>query len=760
MATLPTTQNTEPVSPKATPLPPLPSKDPLTPDQWKTLLAILDAVVPAIKPASTANPRIELVVADTEYSSAVSKLIGLVPSTDTNPEDAVKQYLEDYASKNPLFRQQLQRILSMYMPQSQRNQLSTILTVLNTRAGSLALTGYFTPISAQPVHIRERIIQSWSKARLSPLRTLHRSLTILSKQTWVQITPTIRRVIGVPRVPTGMRPGKGFDYEFIQFPPGNTPEVLETDVVIVGSGCGGGVAAKNLSEAGYRVTVVEKAYHWTPDHFPMSEDNGYNHLFMSGAFISSDDTSTSIVAGQAWGGGGTVNWSASLQTQGYVRQEWASKGLPFFTSSAFQDSLDRVCDRMGVSADHIQQNRNNAILLEGARKLGWSHKPVPQNTGGHAHDCGFCTFGCGSCEKQGPAVSYLPDAARAGAHFIEGFHAEKIVFTHKAGQKIATGVLGTWTSRDEHGGVSSSPLITRKIFIRAKRVIVAAGTMQSPLLLVRSGLTNPQIGRNLYVHPVAFMGAVHPEPVVPWEGGILTAVVNEYENLDHKGHGAKLEATIMVPSSWLMWLDWQSALGYKLDAARLRHMAGYISIARDRDPGRVYPDPVDGRVRFEYTPSAFDKKNIIEGLVALAKIQYITGAKEIFALIPGMPSFHRDPSLPETSGDGINDPAFQSWLRTLRAKAFPSESVFVSAHQMGTCRMSAAAKDGVVDPEGRVWGTQGLYVADASVFPSASGVNPMVTNMAIADWVSRGIGRGLGREMEGGTEGERERARL
>jgi choline dehydrogenase-like flavoprotein len=558
----------------------------------------------------------------------------------------------------------------------------------------------------------------------------------------MKVTPSLRRIVGVPRVPKGMRAGTGYEYEFIQFPPGDKPEAIETDVVVVGSGCGAGVSAKNLSESGHRVLIVEKAYHWTPDHYPMSEVDGWNHLFMNGAFITSDDTSVSVVAGQSWGGGGTVNWSASLQTQGYVRREWEARGLPLFTSAEFQESLDRVCGRMGVSTDHIKQNRANEILLEGARKLGWSHKPVPQNTGGAQHYCGHCTFGCGSCEKQGPAVSFLPDAARAGAKFIEGFHAEKITFSNKGGKRVATGVLGTWTSRDINGGVAGSPLVTRKILIKAKRIIVSAGTMQSPLLLLRSGLKNPQIGRNLYVHPVTVLGAIHKEDINPWEGAILTSVVNEYENLDGQGHGVKLEVTNMIPSSWLIWLDWKGGLQYKLDAARLKHMVGYISIARDRDTGRVYPDPVDGRARFQYSPSKFDKQHIMDGLIALAKIQYVEGASEIFTVLPGIRPFIRDSTTP--AGDGINDEKFQAWLDEVRRRGFRTpESMFVSAHQMGTCRMSARKKDGVVDPHGRVWGTEGLYVADASVFPSASGVNPMVTNMAISDYISRGIARGM-----------------
>ncbi|KAJ4376812.1 hypothetical protein N0V86_006930 [Didymella sp. IMI 355093] len=734
---------TEPVSPKATPLPPLPKEDPLTPAQWRTLLAITDACIPSIKPISIANTETEIAATDTEYSTALSTIRGLMPKSDPDATVAATDYLQDYASSNPAFKQELQRIFALYMPSSTRQELITVLNVLNTRVGSLALTGYLTPISEQPVHVREAIIRSWKTARLGPIRSLHRSLTVLSRQTWIKITPTLRRVLGVPRVPTGMKPGKGYDYEFIQLPPGDKPEVIRTDVVIVGSGCGGAVCAKNLAEAGHRVLVVEKAYHWTPDHFPMSEADGWNHLFMNGAFISSDDTSTSIVAGQAWGGGGTVNWSASLQTQGYVRREWADRGLPFFTSERFQECLDRVCGRMGVSADYIEQNRANAMLLEGARKLGYNHKVVPQNTGGAQHRCGHCTFGCGSCEKQGPVISFLPDAARAGAKFIEGFHAERVIFKTIGGKKVATGIVGSWVSRDINGGIAGEPITRRKVIIKAKRVIVSAGTMQSPLLLLRSKLNNPQIGRNLYVHPVSLLGGVHEEEIKPWEGAILTSVVGEYENLDGRGHGAKLEVTNMIPSSWLIWLDWKGGLQYKLDAARMKHMTGYISICKDRDTGRVYPDPVDGRVRFSYTPSKFDKRHIMKGLLALAKIQYVEGASEIFTTIPGVSTFKRDTSLP-ASGDGINDERFQAWLEEVETKGFPSpESVFVSAHQMGTCRMSKVEKDGVVDPTGKVWGTEGLYVADASVFPSASGVNPMVTNMAISDHISREVAEEL-----------------
>lgn len=308
-------------------------------------------------------------------------------------------------------------------------------------------------------------------------------------------------MLGFPRVPVHGKPGKGFDYTFLQFPPGDEPEVIDTDVVIVGSGCGGGVCAKNLAEAGQRVIVVEKAYHYPPEYLPMTEADASIHLFANGGVDVSDDNSIAVVAGSAWGGGGTVNWSASLQTQNYVRQEWADAGLLFFTSSAYQDSLDRVCHRMGVSTEYVEHNGNNSTLIEGALKLGYSPKNVPQNTGGNKHYCGYCTLGCGAAEKQGPVASFLPDAAKAGAQFVEGFDAEKVLFERINGKRTAVGVKGLWQSRDTNGGVSGSDGTTRSVIIKAKRVIVSAGSLQSPLLLLRSGLTNPQIGRNLHLHP-------------------------------------------------------------------------------------------------------------------------------------------------------------------------------------------------------------------------------------------------------------------
>jgi choline dehydrogenase-like flavoprotein len=240
------------------------------------------------------------------------------------------------------------------------------------------------------------------------------------------------------------------------------------------------------------------------------------------------------------------------------------------------------------------------------------------------------------------------------------------------------------------------------------------------------------------------LSAVYKEEVRPWEGGILTSVCTSFENLDGLGHGSKIETTVMLPSMFLVSFPWYSGLKFKANALKFRNMNGFISIARDRDTGRVYPDPTSRKPKIAYTPSAFDRAHIMEGMVAICKIAYIQGAIEIHPFGQALEPFIRDPSA--KASDGILDPHFQNWLQELRRVGNkPPIGHFTSAHQMGTCRMSKNERDGVVDDHGRVWGYEGLYVADASVFPSASGVNPMITNMAISDWISRGIVR----EMKG-----------
>ncbi len=613
----------------------------------------------------------------------------------------------------------------------------------STRVGAYFITGYATTMDQLDIPTRTAIINSWRTSRIGAIRGLYKSFTLLGKTLYIKSSPLFPSISEYSPIPHNYTVGESYKYKFLQFPSSPTPAVLEYDVVIVGSGIGGGVTAKNLSEAGFRVCVIDKAYYHPAEHLPMNETEGAIHLMENGGIDTSEDGSLNVLSGSNWGGGGSINWSASLQPQGYVRREWAQdRKLPLFESQEFQDSLDRVCGRMGVDDKPVRHNHGNRILLEGARKLGLTAKAVPQNSGGNEHYCGHCALGCSSCQKQGSNVTWLVDAANAGAEFIEGLECERVVFKNIRGKKTAVGIRGLWTSRNAQGGVDGpvSERIRRQVLIKAKRVVISAGSMWSPTLLIKSGLKNKHIGKHLYMHPVNTISAIFPEVVKPWEGAPLTTVCSSFENLDGHGHGVKIEATCMLPTFSLILNNWQNGAQFKFFAPRYKHLNTYICIVRDRDPGSVVPDPDSGKPRIKYTVSDFDARSAMVGVLETAKLLLVTDASEIHVNL-----FGTEPYIPQPGEcRDINHPRFTAWLQGIEKVGNRSpDALYLCAHQMGSNRMSATEGQGVVDGSGRVWETEGLYVMDASVFPSASGVNPMVTNLAISDVTSRRLAMGL-----------------
>ncbi|KAI3343883.1 long chain fatty alcohol oxidase [Ustulina deusta] len=727
-------------------------------EQWQTLFALLDAVTPSIVVDSeVTDSRHQLRITEAQCLEAYERT---KKNVRTAPDyEKFKAYLRSRPVNTPQYIEYAKRFIG-HLPKSSQRDLGRLLTLLNTQFGSLLATGYRLPVKEQPLHVRVAILQAWNRSRMRIFPQLTSPFLVMGKLTFTGSDPLFRELNDYSDFAKDYKPGPAFDYQFMQFPAGDEPAIIDVDVVVIGSGCGGGVCAKVLAQAGHDVLVVDKGYYFPPSQLPMNTEAANEFLFEGKAPLQTDDHCMNIVAGSNWGGGGTINWSVSLLPQGYVRQEWADAGLDFFTTQEFQHCLDRVCSVMGVSDEHIRHNHGAQVILEGARKLGWHAKACPQNTSGAEHYCGRCYHGCSTGEKQGPAVCWLPAASRSGARFIEGMEVSRVLFDEKSSSNKAVGIVGRWTSRDKDGGLQTpeSERTQRTIKVKAKKVIVSCGTLQSPLLLMRSGLKNHQIGKNLYLHPTTSVRASFDKDIKGWEGGIITSVCTTFENLDGKGHGAKIETCAMLPYVLLYNHPYENALQWKLDALRARQMNNFISIVRDRDTGRVYPDPGDGRPRVAYTTSAFDRGNLLTGAVAIAKLCYIQGATEIWTGVPGIPSFKRTKPLcadvdavaashdekREEFDQGINDPDFSAWVKLIEKTGLSSPlAQFACAHQMGSCKMSAKPQDGVVDSKGEVYGTQNLYVADASVFPSASGVNPMITVMAIADYISRGVSKEL-----------------
>ncbi|OCT50181.1 hypothetical protein CLCR_06715 [Cladophialophora carrionii] len=741
---------------------PAPDGDVFTTDQWDILFSIVEVFIPCI-PSS-------------QVDAAVSELKPYLPEDAS--EETARAYLSEDATKSDAFRDAVVRKFKLHVPPSDVQGLAFVLSLFNTRLGSYLLTGYTTPIHKQDLETRTKIVCQWSRARLPLLRAIYRSLNGLARQVWLATSTSLPRLLDFPATPKHIERNPSYEFKFHDFTSPSTSTTLSADVVIVGSGCGAGVVASHLSRAGLKCIVLEKSYHFPSTHFPMSHGDSGEHLLENGGMIVSDDASMGILAGSTFGGGGTINWSASLQPPYAVRQEWASDGLAHFVGPDYQDCLDTICERMGVAKStdlealgKIEHNFANQTLLEGSRRLGLDVRIVPQNTGSKRHFCGYCTHGCAGATKQGPANCWFPDAATHGAQFIEGCWVEEVTFADQqpgATTRTATGVKATWTSRDR--------ATARQLTISAKRVVISAGTLQSPLVLLRSGLKNPHIGSHLHLHPTNTVWATWPHRTNPWEGAILTAAMTGLDNLDGHHHGVKVEVICSTPGLGLLTVPFRahkslplaldsaapargplaSAVEYRVNAAKHAFSTGFVCIARDADTGRVYLDPKDAsrrRPRIAYTPSARDCRSILEGVVAGLRIAFTMGAVELEPNHPEAtrwvrPSSSSSSTTTTTTSRTAHDDdqtSFDNWIADLRRLGFsaPDPCTAGSAHQMGSCRMSGSAASGVVDARGRVWGTDGLYVADASVFPSASGVNPMVSTMGMAEWISRGIVREL-----------------
>ncbi|KAG9494853.1 hypothetical protein J7337_013082 [Fusarium musae] len=686
-------------------LPTGPSSGPLTDAQWQVMMAIMDTIIaPCPESAIPAGQKSALL---------------------NNCDDTtLRAFLDEKPSNMPLFQEILKRLLAN-LHADKLSAIATVCSLLGNRAAVLPLTGYFTIFCDLSPQDRTLVLNSWQTSSLATFRVLFKQLSIIGKHVYLRSSTLFNEVVRFPSTPVGWHPVESYPFEFMQFNDSETHVQLETDVVIVGSGCGAGVVARTMAMAGHRVLVVDKGQHFETTSMPLDQSAGYFHLFEGGGLVSSEDGSISTLAGSCFGGGGTVNWSACLQPQNTVRDEWADqRGLSFFKSAKFQEHLDSVCERMGVSNEPINHNHGNNVLLEGGRRLGYSAKQVPQNTGHGEHLDGYCSLGCWKGQKNGPVNGWLPDAARCGAKFITGFYVNKVLFKKRGGKNVAYGVTGTWRPKDGPDAAA------RTVTISAKRVVISAGSLCSPIILKNSGLKNKHIGRNLHLHPTSFVSAIFEQETRPWEGGILTSVVSSFDNVDGHGHGVRLERPAML----------------------YRNMEAYIAITRDRDSGQVTADPINGTPRLVYTPSKFDASNNMKGMLGLAKILYVQGALEIHPILPGLEPFIREPKNSTDgvdSSSGVTDAKFSEWLKKMEAHGNKTpDTPYGSAHQMGTCRMSTKESDGVVDEYGKVWGCENLIVADASVFPSASGVNPMVTTMAISEHIALAMAEELARDTQ------------
>ncbi|GAA6059993.1 hypothetical protein JCM10212_001151 [Sporobolomyces blumeae] len=622
--------------------------------------------------------------------------------------------------------------------------IAMAMSLLSTRAGTLVLAGHSTAFPDLTTEQREAILKSWRTSSIPILRKIFRGVVAIALYVAYNIYDDNLLATGYPafgdkdRYKDPARQRKHYPYEFETI---STPfQVFDTDMLIVGSGAGGGVVASELSKKGWRVTVVEKGQYVKPEDMLGTPRDGFEKLYESQGLMATEDGSMNVLAGSTFGGGTTVNWSASLRPQHFLRQQWAKEhGLPYFLSKEYADSIEYVCDRMGVSDENLKHNKANAMLVEASKKLGYPIARIPQNTGGYEHACGFCGFGCVSGEKQGGVITFLRDAAEKGAKFFIDTTVERLLFASDPSATVPTDEKSldqyTPTSSRKHciGALVRDKKGTLAVIRARQAVVVSAGTIHSPAVLMRSGLKNPNIGRNLRLHPVSTVTGYFDEPVRAWEGAIMTAISSVQENWDGTHHGVKIEVVQSMPGGQAAaFQPWESSLAHKSRMAEYQHAMALIAICRDRGSGRIVLDK-ENKPRMDYTISTYDANSLTLGTIACAEIQLVAGARRIVTTQVDVEDY-----IPAPGHQYLADPAWKAWIAKVeKAGIYPGRCGIGSAHQMGSNQMGSKPSASVVDPRGRVWGTESLYVADASVFPTASGVNPMITNMSLSHSISR-----------------------
>ncbi len=597
--------------------------------------------------------------------------------------------------------------LALHNPRAAEvEQFLRLLDRWDSPALRLVLGGGARRFSRQSQQRREQMLLTLAESRISGKRALFQALKgAATLSYYLAPGPTghspVWDAIGYPG-PLGTRPDAPAPPLAPLRPSAAT--TLDCDVVVVGSGAGGGTAAAVLAGRGLDVIVVEKGGYYDDRDFDGGELTGMSRLYAPGPAATAEGQ-LSLLQGQCLGGGTVVNYTTSFRTPPRVREQWAALGVPQFATDEYERCLDAVWSRLGVNRDHGQISTRDALMERGLTALGWHVDEMPRNVDGcdNGVECGRCGLGCRLGAKQSATKTWLVDAHRAGARLIVDVDVRAV--TVQAGR--ATGVTGR--TADGH-----------PVTIHARAVVAAAGSVQTPALLRRSGLTNPNIGRHLHLHPATGVWGVFDEEVRPWEGGMQTRYSTEHADLDGHGYGVIYETAATNPATAVSFMSWTGGRAHLDQMRSLPHLSGVGIITRDRDSGQVEVGS-DGEPVVRYRVSAYDAAHMRAGIEGAARIVEAAGARRLF-------SGHQRGRIWERGRGSIDD--FIRYTDTLGTA--PGQIAMAALHIMGAARMGGSAATSAAGPEGATWEVPNLVLADASTFPASLGVNPMISVEAIA----------------------------
>jgi choline dehydrogenase-like flavoprotein len=491
----------------------------------------------------------------------------------------------------------------------------------------------------------------------------------------------------------------------------------ECDVVIVGSGAGGAVAAATLAEAGLDVLVLEAGDSYNRDNYPADRLEAVTELYRdAGLTIAEGRPPIPVPVAKTIGGTTVINSGTCFRAPNSILQSWRNEFGISWAGDLGEDYAEAEDFLRVTQLDPERMGRNGQLAMEGAAALGYSGGPISRNAGSCVQ-CSSCPYGCTIDAKQGMHISYLPRAVAAGARIRAGVEAQRVLV--EDGRAV-----GVVCAAREAGGRN------RPFTVRARRAVIAAGgALGTPELLLRSDLGGPQVGRNFHIHPACWVGAHYEEEVRGWDGVMQSFYVDQWETSQR----VLLEATFTPLAFGGAWL-----VGTGLEHQRA--MLGFGQIGsigvqlRDLSEGRVGLAN-EGALRATYKLSDDDARQITFGIARAAEVHFAAGATEVY------------PNIPRA---GVLRPGDLHRFESTRFR--PSELRLEAFHPMGTARISADPRQGVCAPDGSVRGTRDFYVADASLFPTAPGVNPMMTIIAFAKQVSRGIAEGSVSSSAAGAE--------
>ena len=509
------------------------------------------------------------------------------------------------------------------------------------------------------------------------------------------------------------------------------------DVCVIGSGAGGAVAAKELAQAGLSVAVLEAGENHDPTTFSRHTPEMLLRLFWDGGMRTTRDGSVLISQGRGVGGSTVHNLCYAVRTPDSILERWEAEfGIQDLSPSDLSSSLDRVEATLGVKQiREVQVNRLNQIIRRGCHAMGW-RGIVQRHNRAVCPDCSAdCVLGCPASQpgigKQSMAVSYIPQALEAGARLYTDCLTERIF----AENGRVVGVTARFRSSDmllseqaKVGPSSSANSVgepgreTYRLTVRSSAVVLAAGAINSPQLWLNNRLADPgrQVGRNLHLHPVIFVGGLFDQEVDAYRGIPQSFYVDHFLDLARNPDSGY----ILMPAFGPMPLVAASMPSFgrvHRDLMRsYRNTAGLLVLLHDQSSGRVTVNR-RGNPVIRYRLSRADRASLIEGLIHGAQLLFAAGAKEI--------------TLPYTRRLAIKR---DSDLEVIRQRGIVENDVLIaSSHPQGTLRMGSDPRRSVVDSYGKAHAVNGLFVADASLFPSSIGIPPMLTIAAMADRIAQ-----------------------